>query len=48
VDGACAYCARAYGAKDAIDEADFPLTAEYRDHPSLRSLVVDGYEVITF
>lgn len=23
VDGACAYCARAYGAKDAIDEADF-------------------------
>ncbi len=48
VDGACAYCARAYGVKDAIDEADFPLTAEYRDHPSLRSLVVDGYEVITF
>jgi len=48
VDGACAYCARAYGVKDAIEEADFPLSAEYRDHPSLRTLIVDGYEVVTF
>ena len=48
VDGACAYCARAYGVKDAIETANFPLIAEYRDHPSIRSLIVDGYTVVTF
>lgn len=48
VVGACAYCARAYGVKDVIEESDIPLTAEYRDHPSIRTLIVEGYEVVTF
>ncbi len=48
VVGACAYCARAYGVKDVIEESDIPLTAEYRDHPSIRTLIVKGYQVVTF
>ncbi len=48
VAGACSYCAKAYGVKDAVERADVPLLADYDDHPSLRGLVSEGYEVVTF
>jgi hypothetical protein len=48
VAGACSYCAKAYGARDAVEKADVPLLSDYEGHPSLRRLVGDGYQVITF
>ena len=48
VDGACEYCARAYGVHDKMESTGVPLLGEFRDHPSLKSLVDDGYQIITF
>lgn len=48
VTGACLYCARAYGVKGAIDEAGVSLVSEFKDHPSVRGLIADGFQVITF
>ncbi len=48
VAGACGYCAGAFHAEDSVREADVHLLHEYEGHPSIRSLVNDGYQVITF
>lgn len=47
VGGACNYCAKAFGVRQAIEASGVPLLAEYSDHPSIRKLVAEGYEVIT-
>jgi len=44
----CDYCANAFDVNDAVDEAGIERLDEYEGHPSIRSLVADGYEVITF
>jgi hypothetical protein len=46
--GACVYCARAYNVKDEVEAAGVGLLDEYRGHPSVRRLIADGYEVVTF
>lgn len=48
VSGACEYCANAFGARRAIEASGIPLLDEYREHPSIRRRVEDGFEVITF
>lgn len=48
VGGACSYCAGAYGVKDQVEEIGVRLLEDYEGHPSLRSLVNDGYAVVTF
>jgi hypothetical protein len=48
VAGACSYCAGAYGVKEQVEQTGVPLLDEYEGHPSVRSLVNDGYEVVTF
>ena len=48
VEGACAYCSRAFGVKDQVESAHVPLLDDFSGHPSLRSLVADGYQVLTF
>ncbi|WP_243089599.1 hypothetical protein [Thermus neutrinimicus] len=48
IQGACAYCARAFGAREALEAAGFPFLGDYRDHPSLRGLLEEGYTLITF
>jgi hypothetical protein len=48
IAGACAYCSRAYGVKAQVEAAGIRLLREYADHPSIRTLIADGYEVITF
>lgn len=48
VQGACVYCARAYGVKDAIEVAGIPLLDDYKGHPSVRDLMVEGRHVVTF
>ena len=46
--GACLYCARAYGVVDDVERAGIPLLDEYRAHPSIRALLADGFQVVTF
>ena len=48
VAGACLYCSRAYGVKDEVEASGVPFSADFKDHPSVRTLVEDGYQVITF
>ena len=48
VAGACAFCAGAFGVKEAVKAAGIPLLSDYEGHPSLRGLIAQGYQVITF
>jgi hypothetical protein len=48
IAGACRFCARAFGATQDVQAAGIPLLGEYEGHPSIRTLVVQGYQVITF
>lgn len=45
---ACGYCAGAYGVEEAVDGAGITQVDDYEGHPSIRSLVDDDYEIITF
>ncbi|WP_226480269.1 DsrE family protein [Natrinema amylolyticum] len=44
----CDYCAGAFGADEAVDDAGLVRVDENEGHPSVRSLVDDGYDVLTF
>jgi hypothetical protein len=48
IAGVCAYCAGAFGVKEAVVAQGVQLVGEYEGHPSVRRLVHDGYQVITF
>lgn len=48
IAGACKYCAGAFEVADQLEEKDVTLIDEYKGHPSVKSLVDDGYEIITF
>ena len=48
ITGACEFCARAFGATEAVQAAGVPLLDEYHQHPSLRRLVADGFELLIF
>lgn len=48
IKGACKFCSGAFGVTDQVKEAGVTLLDEYENHPSVRSLVQDGYQVITF
>ncbi|NHN49367.1 hypothetical protein G9464_17490 [Halostella sp. JP-L12] len=45
---ACDYCAGAFGVDDAIADAGVVTVDDNEGHPSIRSLVDDDYEIITF
>jgi hypothetical protein len=45
---ACEFCAGAFGVDDAIDDAGVVTLDDHDGHPRIRSLVDDGYEIITF
>jgi hypothetical protein len=44
----CDYCASAYGVSDGIDAAGVERLDANEGHPSIRSLVADEYEILTF
>lgn len=46
--GACVYCARAYGVKDPVEASGVKLLDEYKGHPSLRQLIAEGFEIVSF
>lgn len=48
VAGACLYCARAYEVVDDVERANVPLLDEYKDHPSIRGMLANGFQVLTF
>ena len=48
VGGACAYCSGAYGVKEQVEQAGVRLLDDFEGHPSLRTLIGDGYAVVTF
>ncbi len=48
IAGACSYCAAAFGVKNALLAKKIPLLDEYAQHPSLRGLIAQGFQVITF
>jgi hypothetical protein len=48
IQGACSYCANAFGVRTRLQKAEVPLLSDYDDHPSLRSLVQQGYQILTF
>jgi hypothetical protein len=48
VAGACGYCAKAFEAEDAVRTAHVHMLDEYEGHPSIRNLVSEGHQVITF
>jgi hypothetical protein len=41
-------CAVSFGVKEEVQDSGVPLLAEYRGHQSLRKLVGEGFQVITF
>lgn len=48
IQGACKYCAGAYGVSTQLKNAGVTLLDDYEDHPSLRKLVQAGYQIVTF
>ena len=44
----CDFCAGAFGVEDAVADAGIVTLDDHDGHPSIRSLVDDDYEVITF
>lgn len=48
VSGVCAFCAGAFGVKDQVVSCGAPLAGEFEGHPSFRSLLSQGYQVLTF
>lgn len=45
---ACDFCSGAFGVSDAVNDSGVVRLDDHDGHPSIRSLVDDGYEVITF
>ena len=48
VAGACKACAVSFGVRDEVQASGVPLLTEYKGHQSLRRLVGEGFQVITF
>ena len=48
ISGAGAFCSRGFEAEDGVRTADVLLLEEYKGHPSIRRLVQEGGEVLTF
>ncbi|WP_144901196.1 DsrE family protein [Halobellus captivus] len=45
---ACDFCAGAFGVEDAVSDAGVVTLDDHDGHPSIRSLVDDDYDIITF
>jgi len=48
VTGVCSFCANAFHVKDEVKASGAKLLGEYEGHPSLRRLISEGYQVVTF
>ncbi|CAN5331186.1 hypothetical protein BH23BAC3_BH23BAC3_26650 [soil metagenome] len=48
IEGACKFCCKAFDVINEVNKTDVDLLDDYDDHPSLRSYIADGYQVVTF
>lgn len=48
VAGACKFCSKAFEVHDEIAETDIDFLSEFEGHPSIKSLIEEGYQVVTF
>lgn len=48
IEGACKFCSKAFGVINEVRKTDVKLLEDYDDHPSLRSYIQDGYQIVTF
>jgi hypothetical protein len=48
VAGACKACATSFGVREEVQASGVPLLTEYRGHQSLRKVINEGYQVVTF
>lgn len=46
--GVCSYCAKSYEVKDALEAAGIPMLTDDKGHASLRNLLLEGRQIITF
>ena len=46
--GVCGYCAGAYGVADALNAAGIPFLVDDKGHASLRALLDEGRQIVTF
>ncbi len=42
----CDYCSGAFHVKDKLQAANAPLSGQYMNHPSIASLVLDGFQIL--
>jgi len=45
---ACDHCVSAFDQDDPVAESDVERVESFHGHPSVRELVADGYEVVTY
>ncbi len=48
VAGACKACATSFGVREEVQASGVPLLTEYKGHQSLRKVIKEGYQVVTF
>jgi len=48
IASACAFCAGAFGVKEAVVACGVKLVGDYEGHPSFKKLIAHGYQIITF
>ena len=48
VRGVCRYCAKSYGVLDAVQAAELPMLESDRGHASLREMLLEDRQIITF
>lgn len=46
--GVCRYCAQSYGVYDRLQAAGVPMLADDKGHASLRALLQEGRQIVTF
>lgn len=48
IAGVCKYCAGAFEVNEKVEEAGLPFASDFEDHPSFRTLISKGYQILTF
>jgi hypothetical protein len=48
IRGVCRYCAKSYGVLDTVQAAGLELLGDDRGHASLRTLLDEGRQIVTF
>ncbi len=48
IEEACRFCAKSSGVFEEIQETEIDFLDDFEGHPSIKSFVDEGYEVVTF